>query len=353
MARERSLLGCARPGAERTPLPADLPTIDGFGELTQVAVITPDAERTALTLGAALGAGSFKLVDMGPPALFDTTMDDAPEAWTMRLGITWIGNTQLEIIQPLDGRTVMTEYLEARGGRAGVQHVFLDRGRVAYDEALARFAAAGHPLVQQAKMNAAGRIGPVPMPAMPSFLASKLGARFGYTRSRDALGLDIELARFPPGVSQRLALRAAIPDKWLPDGDKAHFETLPEGAPLADIDGVYVLTADVEAMAAAYGGLTGAPPTVKPESALPGEVSAAPMRFGTTLLCPLQPKSGPLRALLDAQGPGVTLLRARPADEGCADGLEARGWSIAAGDRGDVFLARHADVPFALWVAPR
>lgn len=350
MARERSLLGCERPIA-RAALPTDLPTIDGFGDLTQVAVITPDAEATVIALGAALGAGAFKLVDMGPPALFDTTMDGAPEAWTMRLGITWIGQMQLEVIQPLEGRTTMTEYLAARGGRAGVQHVFLDRGRVAYDDALARFDGAGYPLVQQAAMNAAGRIGPVPMPAMPAFLASKLGARFGYTRSRDALGLDVELARFPPGVSQRLALRAAIPDKWLPDGDSTHFETLPDDAPLDDIDGVYVLTADVEAMAAAYGALTGGAPKVTAESDLPGAVRVAPMRFGSALLCPVEPKSGPLVDLLAERGPGVTLLRARPA-AGAADGLEARGWSIA-GDREGAFLAAHADVPFALWVAPR
>src|SRR4051812_10380350 len=73
-------------------------TMSAFSELTQVSLITPDADQTIVKLRAALAAGSFKVVTMDAPALFNRSYDGQPEPWSMRLGISWIGTMQIEVI---------------------------------------------------------------------------------------------------------------------------------------------------------------------------------------------------------------------------------------------------------------
>lgn len=322
----------------------------GFSDVTQVAVISRDALGTIGELRNALGAGSFKVVTMAAPQLFNTHYDGEPEPWTMRLGISWIGDMQLEVIEPLSGRSVFSDFLGARDGRSGIQHVFLARKSLGYEAALSRLDEAGYPFKQHGQVNASGRLGFLPMPALPSCMA-RFAARFGYTSSQEALKLDIELAKFPPGVSQRLALRAAVAETWVPEDDRAHFESPPPDALLRDIDALYVLTHDLQALVAAYARLTDRAPSVEryDDDVLPGRGRLAPVRFATTMIYLVEPSSGALADRLEASGEGVQVLRAQPFSDQLGLHLASRGWSLdAATDTGA--LASHAKVPFGLWI---
>jgi hypothetical protein len=329
----------------------EVATMSAFGELTQVSVITPDLEQTIIKLRAALGAGSFKVVTMDAPALFNRTYGGQPESWSMRLGISWIGNMQLEVIQPLGGKTVFRDYLEAKNGRPGIQHIFLDR-TVSYEQALEQLSKAGYPLKQHGQMNAAGRLGILPMPALPGFLAARYGARFGYTSTQSSLKVDIEVAKFPPGVSQRLALRAAIAERWIPDEDRKHFERPTSEAILRDIDAVYVFARDVDALADAYGRLAAGPVKVEHYDGdlLPGAGRAAAIRAGSRTIFLVAPADEALRKLLSSEGEGIRILRGRPLATLAASvqALESRGWKLRRSVAG--VLARHDEVPFALWL---
>jgi hypothetical protein len=71
-----------------------------LNRITQLAVITPDAGGTIRQLQTALGLGGFKIWDFKPPTLLGTTYQGQPEPWRMVLGIGWVGDMQVEVIQP-------------------------------------------------------------------------------------------------------------------------------------------------------------------------------------------------------------------------------------------------------------
>ncbi|MCB9765733.1 MAG: hypothetical protein H6739_38520 [Alphaproteobacteria bacterium] len=340
-------------GKYRRPrTPDGLAVTPAFTEITQISVITRDTDAMVDALAAALHPGSFKVLSMTAPELFDRLYDGEPSDWSIRAGLTWIGDMQLEIIQPLTGRTVFGDFLEARGGRPGVEHIYLDRRTGSLTDAITLLAEAGFPWRQEAHMNAAGKLGWMPLPAMPGFMARKHGARFGYTSTQGTLKVDVELARFPPGVSQRLALRAAIPEKWVPAGDDRHFESMPADTILRDIDAPYVVGHSMDALLAHWGRLTDRAPEVVPydDDALPGRGRVARVGFNTTSLFLVEPEAGMVADVLERNGEGVGLVRARPAGSlgDAVPALEARGWAVRV--VGEGAGATHPDVPFALWL---
>ncbi|MEM9692892.1 MAG: hypothetical protein AAGA56_10130 [Myxococcota bacterium] len=328
----------------RPNVDADLARMTHFSEITQVSIITPDREATVDVLHAALGPGGFKMVTFGPPELFDQTYAGQPEAWSFDAALTWIGDMQLEVIQPhLHTRSVYADYLKLHGDRAGIEHIFLQRRTGSLDDAIDALSEAGIGWRQGARMNAAGRLGRLPLPAMPSFLAKKYAAHFGYTSSQDALKVDLELASFPPGVSQRFALRAAIPERWVPAKvDPKHFEGMPDEAVLRDIFGVGLLVHNLAETCKRYERLTDKPLVVRRFAGDPfaGQGEFATIGFATSVLHLIEPHEGPLRAGLDRWGEGVRLLQGQV--QGGPEALREHGWTHFGS------LALHPDVPFAL-----
>lgn len=327
--------------------PATLPC---FRDVLQVAVITPDARRAMTEIGAALGAGSFKVATLVPPLLFDSTYGGEPGDGSMRVGVTWIGNMLLEVIQPLAERNVYAAYLARRGGRPGVQHIFIQHAGVPYEQATLRLARAGYAPKQHGRLNASARVGGVRVPPMPSFLAKRLATRFCYTSTHDTLGIDIELAQFGFGVPYRAGLRFVHAEEWIPEGEPRHFESSPADALLRNIDAVYVLCDDVEATSAAYAKLTDRPPEIGrfADDVLPGEGRIAEIRLTASAILLVEPKLGPLGKLRAEAGDGVQLVRGRANGVLSAEKLRHKGWAVEPSARG--LFAKHAAVPFALWV---
>lgn len=346
-------------GLGRVSVPDHAVTIRGFGELTQIAIITENASQTIQDLNHALRAGSFKVFDLNTPELFNRQYRGEDEPWTMRLGVSWVGDMMVEVIQPTGGRSVYADYLANRGGRTGIEHIYLDRSGVSYPEAKSILEKAGYPLAQEASLNAGGRLGWVPMPALPHFAAHSYGARFGYTSTRDTLKIDIEVAKFPPGVWQRLALRAAVPSEWIPNDDRDDFESLPYDAVLRDIDMVYVLANDFDSLVSHYAKLTVRPPQVErfEDDHLPGRGRMARIRGGSCLLGLVGPERGVLTELLTDAGEGITLVRGRPMRDltSAREALDSRGWRVEQFEARGIrkapgVYATHERVPFALWM---
>ena len=332
---------------------ADLPRLSGFKTLTQISVITADIETTTSALERCLYPGHFKMLTLDAPQLFHRTYSGEPSDWSAKVGLTWIGGIQLEIIQPMSGRTVYKDYLDRTGRQHGIEHIFLERDADSYEATLKRLSQAGYPLVQQAQMNAAGKLGIMPMPALPDVLAGKLATRFGYTRSFDALKIDLEVAKFPPGVTQRLALRAAIPERWIPEGAPHRFEDLPSDAFLADLDGLGILCEDLDAVVAAFGKLVDRALQLEryADDPWPGRGRMTRLGVGDVLLLLIQPDDGVLAERLAEHGEGVQLVRARPTKvglKGVQEALTTRGWALLS--RAPVVVAEHPEVPFLLWL---
>jgi methylmalonyl-CoA/ethylmalonyl-CoA epimerase len=91
-----------------------------FADLIQIGVVVKDMEGTIERL-ATLGIGPF-YVKMPPPGSRSLYRGQAfVAAESVKIKACRLGNTELELIQPLDKGSPHREYLEAKG--EGIQHI--------------------------------------------------------------------------------------------------------------------------------------------------------------------------------------------------------------------------------------
>ena len=333
------------------PISTDIPSIRGIRKLTQIAVITRDTEKMALTLNNRLQLGAFKIFTAKAPQLFNAKYNGVDNNWSMKAGLTWLGDVQVEIIQPLSGNTVYNDYLNDRDQNAGIEHVYFDALR--FEDTLGLFNSIGFPLKQEAQLNASGKIGIMPIPALPSFL-NHLAAKFGYTSTIRELKLDLEIAKFPKGVTQRFALKAAKAEKWIPYPNPSLFEKSPKGAPLVNVSMFYIFTKDLDETIGQYSKLTDGPIQTEsiPSSHILGAAKLARIAVGKSQIILLEPIEGKSKELINNYGEGLILLGAqsrKPLNE-AKKTLKNLGWDIHSSDPNDPFLAVVHDVPFAILV---
>jgi hypothetical protein len=225
-----------------------------FKRVRQVCTVVEDFEATVAHLVEDLGIGPFRWWHWRPPALLDTTFRGKPEAWTMKLAITWLGDLQYEVIQPVDGQTLYAEHLRDRG--RGVQHLIMDTLPVSWEDASAALAAKGHPFAQTARVNPPLALGPMTLPALPAGMAKPLNLRFGYVDLHTHLGTDIELTRYPLGFSERFSLRSGKPEHCAPEGER-NFESPLPGLAVRRVVKVGLVVPDIEVATAAWADLGG------------------------------------------------------------------------------------------------
>ncbi len=266
-------------------------------DLIQICLVTEHFEDTVNRLATTLGIGPWKCWDYVPPQIFATRRDDQPAAWTMKLGVAWVGAVQLEVIQPLAGDTIYREYLEAQG--EGAQHLLVGTAP-GYFEAIKQFEAAGHRAAQSARINPAMLIGGLTIPAPPRFIANRIAVQFTYHDTRAALGTVLEISKMPPGIPFRLGIRLGKPDVWVPADSRDVEASLPNRM-IEAITKVGIVVDDLESTIANWQGL----------GVTPWEYREVP---GARLAC--------------AKLGGVTLELAQPTGEGIYGELRARGTGI-------------------------
>ncbi|WP_460717820.1 VOC family protein [Nocardia heshunensis] len=118
------------------------------GPVTQIAWVVEDIEAGEKFLGPLLGARKWMRmpeVRFGPET---TRYRGAAADFTAHISLSYAGDMQLELIQPVAGESIYTEFLE-RGG-AGLHHICLEPAD--FDAALKDAAAQGIDVVQQGDM---------------------------------------------------------------------------------------------------------------------------------------------------------------------------------------------------------
>lgn len=223
-----------------------------FTDFVQIAIITPNADSTAKQLAKAFNLGSYKLWKYKSEQLLGTTYNNVAENWTMNLGIGWVNDVQFEIIEPTGGKTVYADYLNANNGKQGIQHLLFVKNKISYTEAKQKLTEIGFAPKQEGRANAGFKFMGINFKnGLPQKAAMKNATVFTYTSTFDKLKLDIEVSQFPPGFSARSGLKAAIPEYWI-NGDKKHFEKLPDSALFTSIKSVVVLTKNINNVVAEY-----------------------------------------------------------------------------------------------------
>ncbi|WP_254545995.1 VOC family protein [Halomarina pelagica] len=124
----------------------DIPQLDvEVPEISQVAFVVEDVEDGMDRFGAVLGVGPWQLYRFEPPALHDTTYRGEERDYSMILALATVGDTMIELIEPLTGPSIYTEHLEEHG--EGLHHVAC----FAFEDApsvVEEFEEAGMPVLQ-------------------------------------------------------------------------------------------------------------------------------------------------------------------------------------------------------------
>jgi len=147
----------------------------------QIAWVTRDLEATEATLSALLGARTWvRMTDVhfAPDAC---TYRGEPADFTAHVSFSYAGDTQLEVIQPVDGVSVYSEFLGASG--PGLHHVCVAAPDPdSFDAGVAAAVASGTELVGSG--------------VMPG------GMRFAYLSNPGAGVPYLELAYIPPDIQK-------------------------------------------------------------------------------------------------------------------------------------------------------
>ncbi len=99
-------------------------TMDGnvkLGEIGQVAIVVRDLRRAMEHFWNIFGIGPWSVYTYTPPDLTDMTVRGKPEPYSMRLALATMGSVMLELIQPLEGKSIYKEFLDEKG--EGLHHI--------------------------------------------------------------------------------------------------------------------------------------------------------------------------------------------------------------------------------------
>ena len=118
------------------------------GPITQVAWVTDDVEATERLLSDQFGVRAWTRI---PDVVFEasaTTYRGRPTGLVAHVSLAYAGDLQLELIQPVSGESVHTEFLAANG--PGLHHVCFETDDVS--AACVSAEAAGHTVAMRGSM---------------------------------------------------------------------------------------------------------------------------------------------------------------------------------------------------------
>lgn len=122
------------------------------GPVTQLCWVTEDIDATEAFLSAQFGVPRWTRL---PDIRFDPencTLHGEPADFTVHVSLGYAGDLQLELIQPVSGTSIYTEFLES--SRPGLHHLCFEVDDM--DAALEAAAAAGVEVVQAGSMMGGG-----------------------------------------------------------------------------------------------------------------------------------------------------------------------------------------------------
>jgi len=100
------------------PDPITLP----FRTAVQVGVVVRDLEQSMAALTGVFGIGPFRVVECPPPGREQKQFyHGQPARFRTRQGFADLGSIELELIQPLDGKSIWADFLAERG--PGIHHL--------------------------------------------------------------------------------------------------------------------------------------------------------------------------------------------------------------------------------------
>ena len=137
----------------------------GLDKVNQVGIVVRDMDRAIKNYEEIFGISFPKVV---VPDYFNRVYRGKPENFRMKIGLAMMGELQIELIQPLEGKTIYAEFLEKWG--QGIHHLGFDVKDL--DERVAAFRGLGIGVLMNGE---------------------RVGGKFAYMDTEGTLGIMVEL----------------------------------------------------------------------------------------------------------------------------------------------------------------
>jgi len=122
-------------------------------ELHQVGIVVHNLEESIKHYQDSLGIGPWQVLDIDPSMLTDMSYRGKPAQHRFRIALTKVGPMQLELLQPVEGDNIYSDFLKEHGeGMHHLGHVRVDN----LDEAVQTFEKYGFACVQSGRFGSGG-----------------------------------------------------------------------------------------------------------------------------------------------------------------------------------------------------
>jgi methylmalonyl-CoA/ethylmalonyl-CoA epimerase len=125
-------------------LPSSPPSGLPLKRLVQIGIVVADRDRTTQLLSSVFGIGPFRFVEWPDRAESKYYYRGVEEKIRVRQAFVQLGEVEVELIQPLEGRNAYQDFLDQTGG--GIHHVLFEVGDI--DPVLQELAKSGVTVLQ-------------------------------------------------------------------------------------------------------------------------------------------------------------------------------------------------------------
>jgi 4-hydroxyphenylpyruvate dioxygenase-like putative hemolysin len=87
----------------------------------QLGFVVENVDRMVTAYHDVFGIGDWKIYTYGPKILSLMTYLGKPTIYSSRIALGYFGTTRIELIQPLEGKTIYSDFIEKHG--YGLQHL--------------------------------------------------------------------------------------------------------------------------------------------------------------------------------------------------------------------------------------
>lgn len=122
-------------------------------ELHQVGIVVRDLENSMRHYDSIFGIGSWEILSVDPSIVSDMTYHSKPAQYVFRVALATVGPIQLELLQPVEGDNIYSDFLEEHGeGLHHLGHVKVDN----LDEAVHSLEKEGFACLQSGRYQGGG-----------------------------------------------------------------------------------------------------------------------------------------------------------------------------------------------------
>jgi methylmalonyl-CoA/ethylmalonyl-CoA epimerase len=92
-----------------------------FDKFSQAAIVVRDLKASTKHFWEELGVGPWKIWRFDSSNLTDMTLHGNPAEYSFIVGMAYVGDVSIELVQPLEGESIFKEFLNKKG--EGIHHL--------------------------------------------------------------------------------------------------------------------------------------------------------------------------------------------------------------------------------------